>query len=74
MGDQMLTEAALRMLISLQLLSLRVREERGQTLAEYSLIISAIAVATITIAAITFRNTLVEAWNSASSCLDGTCN
>jgi len=69
----MLTEAALRIFVSLQLLSVRIREERAQTLAEYSLIISAIAVATITIAAITFRNTLVVAWNSASSCLDGTC-
>ncbi len=69
----MLTEAALRLLVSLQLLSFRVRDERGQTLAEYSLIISAVAVAAVTIAVITFREALAGAFDSASRCLDGSC-
>jgi len=69
----MLTDAALRMLIAMQLMSFRVRSERGQTLAEYSLIISAIAVAAVTISVITFREALAGAFDSASRCLDGSC-
>ena len=69
----MLTNAALRILISLQTLKSRTEDENGQTLAEYSLIISAIAVGVVTIAVISFRVALIDAWNSAASCLDGTC-
>ena len=69
----MIRDAALRILVGLQGFAARTRDEDGQTLAEYSLIISAIAVGTITIAVIVFRGTLVEAYNSASRCLDGTC-
>jgi Flp pilus assembly pilin Flp len=69
----MFTDVALRMLIALQRACAWSRGERGQTLAEYSLIISAIAVAAVTIAVITFREALVGAWNSAIPCLDGSC-
>jgi Flp pilus assembly pilin Flp len=69
----MFTDAMLRVFIAVQGLVLRSRDEDGQTLAEYSLIISTIAVAVVTIAVITFRGALVEAWNSASDCLNGTC-
>jgi Flp pilus assembly pilin Flp len=69
----MLKHAALRVFVELQHLMARTEDEDGQTLAEYSLIISAIAVGTITIAVIVFRQALIGAWNSASSCLDGTC-
>ena len=69
----MLKHAALRVFVELQHLMARTEDEDGQTLAEYSLIISAIAVGTITIAVIVFRQALIVAWNSASSCLDGTC-
>jgi Flp pilus assembly pilin Flp len=69
----MLTDAMLRVIVAAQGLVLRSRDEDGQTLAEYSLVISAIAVAAVTIAVITFRGALVGAWNSASNCLNGTC-
>jgi Flp pilus assembly pilin Flp len=69
----MLRDAALRTLIALQDARARLQGERGQTLAEYSLIISAIAVATITICVIAFRESIVGAWNSASDCLNGSC-
>lgn len=69
----MLTNAALRILTTLQALKSRTEDDQGQTLAEYSLIISAVAVGVVTIAVIVFRVALIGAWNSASSCLDGTC-
>ena len=69
----MFTDAALRILIALQHAGDWHRDERGQTLAEYSLIISAIAVAAVTISVITFREALVGAWNSAADCLNGSC-
>jgi Flp pilus assembly pilin Flp len=65
----MVTDIALRMVIALQRLGARTQSDDGQTLAEYSLIISAIAVGAITISVITFRETLVGAFNSASACL-----
>jgi Flp pilus assembly pilin Flp len=74
----MLTNAMLRVIIAVQTVGNRsggnrLRDEDGQTLAEYSLIISAIAVAAMTISVITFRGALVGAWNSASACLNGSC-
>ena len=47
----------------------RVRDEGGQTLAEYSLIISAIAVAAAVTAVIVFRGALAGAFISATDCL-----
>lgn len=65
----MFNDVALRVLVAIQSLALRSRNEDGQTLAEYSLIISAIAVAAITIAVLAFREAVVDAFNSASACL-----
>lgn len=65
----MFNDVALRVLVALQSLATRSRREQGQTLAEYSLIISAIAVAAITIAVLAFREAVVDAFNSASTCL-----
>ena len=65
----MFTDAALRLFVALQSLAARSRDDSGQTLAEYSLIISAIAVAAITIAVLAFREAVVGAFNSASDCL-----
>jgi Flp pilus assembly pilin Flp len=48
-------------------------QSRGQTLAEYSLIVTLIAVAVVVASAIVFRNELAVAFNSASTCLDGSC-
>jgi Flp pilus assembly pilin Flp len=69
----MVTDTALRILIALQFAGSRLRAERGQTLAEYSLIITVIAVGTVLLAMIVFRGTLIAAFSSASRCLDGSC-
>jgi len=47
--------------------------ERGQTLAEYSIIISVIAVGVVTLALAAFVPALAGAFDAARSCLDGTC-
>jgi len=47
--------------------------QRGQTLAEYGLIITVIAVGVTVAAMITFRVQLIAAFNSAATCLDGAC-
>ncbi len=64
----MVQDVALRMLIALQSVRLS-RGERGQTLAEYSLIISAIAVATVVITVLTFRTVLAGVYTSVTDCL-----
>ena len=48
-------------------------QSRGQTLAEYGLLVTLIAVAVVVASTIVFRNELVVAFNSASFCLDGSC-
>jgi Flp pilus assembly pilin Flp len=45
-------------------------DERGQTLAEYGLIMSVIALAVHVLAVIEFRKTLPIGFNSASDCLN----
>jgi Flp pilus assembly pilin Flp len=65
----MLRDVALRMLIALELASRR-RDEEAQTLAEYSLIISAVAVAVVVTTVIVFRQTLASTWNSVADCLN----
>jgi Flp pilus assembly pilin Flp len=47
--------------------------QRGQTLAEYSLLITVIAVAVVVLAMVAFRNGIADAWNSVIPCLTGTC-
>ena len=69
----MLTTVALRILMALQGIGARTLDEDGQTLAEYSLIISTIAVGTVTIAIVVFRDTLAATFNSAIPCLTGSC-
>ncbi|MDP9238651.1 MAG: Flp family type IVb pilin [Chloroflexota bacterium] len=51
----------------------RSRDEEGQTLAEYGLILSVVAVAVIVAAVTTFRTTIAGAFNGATNCLDGIC-
>ena len=66
-----MTDVALRLLITLETLGSRgKRNDDGQTLAEYSLIISAIAVAVVIISVVAFRETLADTWNSAADCLN----
>jgi Flp pilus assembly pilin Flp len=66
----MLNNLVLRVLTALQGFG---KDEEGQTLAEYGLIMAVIAVAVIVAAGILFRNAIVTAFNSATNCLDGTC-
>jgi Flp pilus assembly pilin Flp len=47
--------------------------ERGQTLAEYGLIITLVAVGVIVPTTLIFRDQLIGAFNSATPCLMGGC-
>jgi Flp pilus assembly pilin Flp len=47
--------------------------ERGQTLAEYGLIITIVAVGTVILCLIAFRENLIVGFNSMSDCLRGAC-
>ena len=69
---RMLNEALIRVL-SFQAPRIEISDEKGQTLAEYGLIMAVIAVAVVVTAVTLFRGAIVTAFNSASSCLDGTC-
>jgi Flp pilus assembly pilin Flp len=73
MGASMTTELAIRIATAIQDLTLRSRDEDGQTLAEYSLIITAISVAVVVLALVAFRGALAGAFNAATGCLDGAC-
>ena len=69
----MFKNLALRFLVALQGVEAATRDEDGQTLAEYGLIMAVIAVAVIASAAIAFRTAIVGAFNSATACLSGSC-
>lgn len=69
----MLTSVALRVFVAMQQFGARTQDEDGQTLAEYSLIISAIAVAAVITGILVFREALTGAFNKASNCLNGSC-
>ena len=70
---RIVNEALLRALTGFQNLQTRMKDEDGQTLAEYGLIMAVIAVAVVVIAVTVFRNAIVTAFNSAVDCLDGSC-
>ena len=66
----MVTDLVLRTFFALQMLGRRTRDDDdGQTLAEYSLIISAVAVAVVITSVIVFREAIAGAWNDAAECL-----
>ena len=67
----MINEWALRALVAWQDSRCRIREEEGQTLAEYGLIMSFIAVAVIVTAVIGFRGALESMFHEAADCLGG---
>ncbi len=69
---RILNEALIRVL-SFQAPRIEISDEKGQTLAEYGLIMAVIAVAVVVTAVTLFRGAIITAFNSASSCLDGTC-
>ena len=70
---QPINDLLLRLLTGFQGLQARARDEEGQTLAEYGLIMAVIAVAVVVTAVIAFRTAIVDAFNSAVDCLDGSC-
>lgn len=47
--------------------------ERGQTLAEYGLILTLVAVGVVIPTMLIFREQLIGAYASATQCLDGGC-
>jgi Flp pilus assembly pilin Flp len=69
----MIKELALRVLVAFQALETKVKDEEGQTLAEYGLIMAVIAVAVVVAAVVAFRGAIVSAFSSATNCLDGSC-
>lgn len=69
---RLINEALLRML-SWQGPQIRLPDEKGQTLAEYGLIMAVIAVAVVVVAVTAFRTAIIAAFTSAIDCLDGTC-
>ncbi|MGB2694590.1 MAG: hypothetical protein WBD55_05315 [Dehalococcoidia bacterium] len=70
---QLLNEALLRALVGWQNLQARTKDEDGQTLAEYGLIMAVIAVVAVVSAVIVFRDAIVTAFTNATDCLDGSC-
>jgi Flp pilus assembly pilin Flp len=46
----------------------------GQTLAEYGLIVTVVAVALVGLALIVFRDSLAGAFDAVLACLDGSCS
>jgi Flp pilus assembly pilin Flp len=65
----LINQALLRLLVSLHSLRRRPQPERGQTLAEYGLLLAVIAAAVVVSAVVVFRVAIVEAWDSFSQCL-----
>jgi Flp pilus assembly pilin Flp len=70
---RLVNEALLRVLAGAQELRNKLTDEEGQTLAEYGLIMAVIAVGVVVAAVITFRGAIVDAFDGATDCLDGSC-
>jgi Flp pilus assembly pilin Flp len=70
---RLVSETLLRLVVGLQGLRTRLADEEGQTLAEYGLIMAVIAVAVVVGAVVLFRTAIVNAFNGAIDCLDGSC-
>ncbi len=69
----MINELALRVLAAFHGLEAKAKDEDGQTLAEYGLIMAVIAVSVVVLAVVAFRGAIVTAFTSATNCLDGSC-
>jgi len=71
----MVNEWILRALTAVQTsLASRFDDERGQTLAEYGLIMAVIAVAVVVAAGVAFRGAIIGAFEGATECLNGAGN
>ena len=64
---------ALLQLLCWQGPQIQASDEKGQTLAEYGLIMAVIAVAVVITAVTLFRTAIIGAFNSATTCLSGSC-
>ena len=69
----MLEQQTLRVYLGLRGLVERARDEEGQTLAEYGLIMAVVAVSVMVIAAVALRGGIISAFGSATTCLGGSC-
>ncbi len=70
-----MNDCILRALVAMQtLFSKRFDDERGQTLAEYGLIMAVIAVAVIVAAGVAFRDAIAGSFSSATNCINGAGN
>ena len=69
---RMLNEMFYRML-SFQAPKIEISDEKGQTLAEYGLIMAVIAVAVVITAVTLFRTAIIGSFNAATTCLSGSC-
>jgi Flp pilus assembly pilin Flp len=69
----MIKNLALHVLAALQSIESKVKDEEGQTLAEYGLIMAVIAVAVVVAAVVAFRGAIVGAFSSSTTCLSGSC-
>jgi len=72
-GKTMFTTTTLRLFALLSGIRARFEDDEGQTLAEYGLIVTTIAVAVVILAVIAFRGALIASFNSAGACLNGSC-
>jgi Flp pilus assembly pilin Flp len=59
----------LRLLAKVHGLARSFSDELGQTLAEYGLIMSVIAIAVLVLAVIAFRGTIIGAFTTAGTCI-----
>jgi Flp pilus assembly pilin Flp len=59
----------LRALQAIPPLANRFKDEEGQTLTAYGLIISAVAVAVVVLAVVAFRGSTIDAFSSSADCL-----
>ena len=70
---RLLREAVLRGMTVWQGVYARLTDEKGQTLAEYGLLITVISVIGIVAAVIVFREAINATFLNAVGCLDGEC-
>ncbi|MCH8813612.1 MAG: Flp family type IVb pilin [Chloroflexi bacterium] len=68
-----LNEALLRALVGWHNLEASMKDEEGQTLAEYGLIMAVISIGVVVAAVIAFREAIIGAFDGAVDCLDGSC-
>ncbi len=69
----MVRDALLGILVYFQTLAARADDDDGQTLAEYGLVLSVVAVGAIVASVIAFRDVFITAFDGATGCLDGDC-